>query len=71
MKRHTCIICKTKCYDDRMVNVFGKSWACESHPKYHGLVNPCYCNEDIYIARQILDLSKQLKHISLKHLVNS
>ena len=28
MKRHTCIICGKKRYEDSMTNVFYSSWAC-------------------------------------------
>ena len=60
-KRHTCIICKRKRNESRMINVFSNSWACE---KYKHLGN-CYCHSDIYIMKKIISLESELKILNL------
>ncbi len=59
MKRHTCVICKKKRYEDRMKKVFISSWVC---------LNTCENNEDIKTGKKIKELISQLKKINIKHL---
>lgn len=51
-KRHTCVICGKKRYEDRMKKVFIQSWAC---------ISSCYGHNDVIIGEKMLSLEKELK----------
>jgi hypothetical protein len=52
-KRHTCIICKSKRNESKMINVFGSSWAC----KYKSYAYYCSDHPDIDIMIEIRGVS--------------
>ena len=59
MKRHTCIICKKKRYENRMTKVLTTSWACN---------DKCIDHKDIEIAIKIKILYRQLKVLNRQHI---
>ena len=70
MKRHTCIICKSKRNENYMINVFGNSWACEFDKKYRHISKPCYCHRDIVIMKKMILLKNDLKILSVSNFLN-
>jgi len=60
MKRHTCIICKKKRYEDKMSKIFEiGGWACK---------DKCEEHKDIEIGINIIMLHKKLKKINYRYL---
>ena len=64
-KRHTCIICKAKRNESRMINVFGNSWAC----KIYGYQYYCEDHSDIDIMIEIRRLVRSLKVLKVANLL--
>jgi len=67
MKRHTCIICGAKRYEEHMKNVFGNSWAC-AKSKYYFQSSVCCEHEEIKDAIKVKEIVKNWKHLNYKHL---
>ena len=68
-KRHTCIICKKKRYEENMKNVFLNSWACSVNIYMSYLDYMCYEHNDIRLVKKILELKSQLKVVSLNNYI--
>lgn len=69
MKRHTCIICGSKRYENSMKNVFLNSWACSIPLSYKRWTHyVCAGHIEIREAIQVIKIVSNWNKISLKHL---
>lgn len=69
MKRHTCIICGSKRYENSMKNVFLNSWACSIPLSYQRWTyRVCADHIEIIEAIKVIKIVSNWEKISLKHL---
>jgi len=71
MTRHKCVICKRTRNEDKMINVFHISWACDCMPLVSDFSRPSeYCSHhsDIFIMREILELNSKFKIIDIGYI---
>ncbi len=59
-KRHTCIICGSKRYGAKMLNVFGLSWACKYSLKQNAEPIDCHNHPDITVIKKMIKLKAKL-----------
>jgi len=70
MKRHTCIICGKKRIELKMKNVFGSCWVCTTND-FMFVTETCSDSKEILIALRIIEDTKKLKNINLKHIATA
>ena len=61
--RHKCCICWSVRYKENMTNVFSYTYACTDSKRFRKNP-PCKDNKEIFIAKKITELKRELKKLS-------